>query len=197
MLPIATDHDIDSQYFNMAASFNKGTVKKPKNVDPTKVPAGIDPTTYFTPLIADEVKLAMGLFHSYAQDVVKSLIMKMFQYLVVQDDFTLDRESFAADANIDELNLLMTAIYIIIRTALRNKVKVSVIRKDLTEMNLPSVYVDDIVAGITKFRFKLESSATENRIQFPKLQKLKWRIDVVISSGVLSRVMRPNILMQV
>jgi hypothetical protein len=172
-------------------------IKKSKNVDPLKVPNGIDASTFFTPLIPDEIKLAMPLFHSYSADVLKSLIQKMFEYLVVQDEFTLDQNTFGSDANIDELNLLMTAVYIIIRTAVRNKVKLSVIKTDLTAMNVPKESVEDISAGVTKLRSKLEASAVENRIHFPKLEKLKWRIDVAISSGVLSRVMRPNILMQV
>jgi len=180
----------------MAVSFNKGTVKKPKNVDPQKVPQGIDASTYFAPLIADEIKLSMTLFHTYPQETIKSLIMKMFQYLVVPDDFSVDRDEFGPDAKIDELNLLMSSIYIIIRTAVRNKIKISVVKNDLTEMNLPKQYVDDVTQGISKLRLKIESATVQDRIHFPKLEKLKWRIDVVISSGVLSRVLRPNILMQ-
>lgn len=172
-------------------------IKKSKNVDPLKIPNGIDSTTFFTPLIPEEIKLAMPLFHSCSVDIRKVLIQKMFEYLIVQDEFTLDQNSFGSDSNIDELNLLMTAIYIIIRTAVRNKVKISVIKADLTAMNVPKESVEDISTGVSKLRTKLEASAVENRIHFPKLAKLKWRIDVAISSGVLSRVMRPNILMQV
>lgn len=176
------------------ASVMKG---KSKTVDPTLVPSGIDASTFFTPSIPDEIKLAMPLFHRYSPDTLKLLIQKMFEYIIVQDGFALDRNSFGADANIDELNLLMTAIYIIIRTIIRNKVKLSVVKTDLTAIHLPKESMEDIGKGVMKLRTKLEAAAVDSRIHFPKLEKLKWRIDVVISTGVLSRVMRPNILMQV
>lgn len=47
-----------------------------------------------------------------------------------------------------------------------------------------------------KFRQTIEKAAKENRIQLPKLQTLRWRVDVTVSSGSLSRIMRPNILFQ-
>ena len=43
---------------------------------------------------------------------------------------------------------------------------------------------------------KLQKTLVDKRIRFPRLQKLRWRIDVTISSGSLSRVMRPSILME-
>lgn len=171
--------------------------KSKKDVDPLKVPNGIDASTFFAPQIPDEIKLAMPLFHSSSSETLKQLVQRMFEYLITQDEFSLDRDNFGSDANIDELNLLMTAIYIIIRTAIRNKVKLSTLKNDLTAMNFPKESMEDIGKGIMKLRAKLETAAVENRIHFPKLEKLKWRIDVAISSGMLSRVMRPNILMQV
>ena len=43
----------------------------------------------------------------------------------------------------------------------------------------------------------VQEYAVASRIRCPRLERLRWRVDVVISSGSLSRVMRPTILMQV
>ena len=43
----------------------------------------------------------------------------------------------------------------------------------------------------------LELKIYENRLGFPNLCKLRWRVDIIISTGTLSRVMRPNITFQV
>jgi hypothetical protein len=41
----------------------------------------------------------------------------------------------------------------------------------------------------------LQANAIANRIRCPRLER--WRVDVAVSSGALSRVMRPSIFMQV
>ena len=43
----------------------------------------------------------------------------------------------------------------------------------------------------------VQAFAVESRIRCPRLERLRWRVDVVISSGSLSRVMRPSVLLQV
>eukprot|EP01040_Poterioochromonas_malhamensis_P003304 gene3304-3524_t len=63
-------------------------------------------------------------------------------------------------------------------------------------MNAPGPVVEEIVKEVMTSRLPYELLATQHRVQFFKLEKIRWRIDVVISSGSLSRVMKPNILMQ-
>jgi hypothetical protein len=52
------------------------------------------------------------------------------------------------------------------------------------------------VAVIRRSRDILEKAANDNRVRFPRLDALRWRVDVSISSSSLSRVMQPAILME-
>lgn len=42
----------------------------------------------------------------------------------------------------------------------------------------------------------MQAHALAARIRCPRLERLRWRVDVVISTGSLSRVMRPTLLFQ-
>jgi hypothetical protein len=122
------------------------------------------------------------------------LIMK---YLAQGDRFSLPSKLYSSEVDQEELNLLLTAIYLILRQAIRTKSKLSVVRADLTKMKLPASFSEAVCLELGQSRMAIESIVLANRLQFAKLEKVRWRIDVVISSGSLSRIMRPSILMQV
>jgi hypothetical protein len=182
----------------MAANFqNKKVVSKASApVDPFNVPKGVDGSTFFSPAIPEEVKAAVPYFHKFPGPLLKGLISKILEYILNRESFTFDPASIA-DVSQDEVALVATGIYIVVRTAVRNKVKISVIKESLLSMNFPKDFTEDLCKAISRSRAAVEAVAVAKRIQFNKLEKLKWRIDVVISTGVLSRVMRPNILFQV
>lgn len=162
-----------------------------------KIPSGIDATTFFAPSIPDEIHQAFSLLHSMPVELIQSTIVQIIAYLNTGDTFTLPAKFYSSsELSADELNTVLTAIYLIIRTAVRTKTKLSVLKRDLNAMKLPDALAENICKALLKSRSPLEARAVANRIQFPKLHKLRWRIDVTISSGMLSRIMRPNILMQ-
>lgn len=168
--------------------------------DPTKVPNGIDNITYFTPQIPSEVKEIVPLLHKITIEIFREILSSVLLYLkgntITDEQFlVLQRLSNKIEGGID-IGLLYSGLYTIIRIAIRQKVKNDVIKNDLLKMNLPSHIVDDIIRVIRISRFDIENTALVNRIRFPRLEKLRWRVDVIISSGSLSRVLRPTILMQ-
>ena len=162
-----------------------------------KIPNGIDATTFFAPAIPEDVKAAFTLFHQYPNDLIAGLMKLVVKYLGNGNNFTLPAKLYSSEVDQAHLNLLMTAIYIILKQAIRTKTKVSVVKTDLTSMKFPASFVDGACAELVLSRSALESVALTNRLHFAQLDKLRWRIDVIISSGSLSRIMRPNILMQV
>lgn len=164
---------------------------------PAKIPAGIDVSTFFAPIIPEDVKHAFLLFHQYPQELIAGLTKLMVKTLASGDKFSVPAKLYASEVDQDHLNLLMTAIYIIFKQAVRTKSKLSVIRTDLTTMRFPQHFVELVCNEMCSARMNLESAALTNRLHFAKLEKLRWRIDVIISSGSLSRIMRPSILMQV
>lgn len=167
--------------------------------DPTKVPAGIDTSTYFAPSIPDEVKACVPLFHIVPTEILRETLQNVLHYLKggeVTDEQFLAMQRVSNKVEDLDYGVYFTGVYTIIRVAIRLKTKSETIRADLTKMNVPGGVVDDLIRVIRVSRFDIENAALANRIRFPRLEKLRWRVDVIISSGSLSRVLRPTILMQ-
>ena len=162
-----------------------------------KIPNGIDSSTFLAPIIPEDVKAAFKLFHAYPNELISGLTKLVVKYLATGDNFSLPSKLYSSEVDQAHLNLLMTAIYIIMKQAVRTKSKLSVVRADLTAMKFPSSFAEGVCNELYQARMNLESVSVTNRLHFANLEKLRWRIDVVISSGSLSRIMRPNILMQV
>ena len=171
--------------------------KSSADEQPTKIPNGIDSSTFFSPHIPEDIKHAFALFYKYPADLIEGLTKLIVKYLADEAKFVLPSKLYSSDIDQDDLNLLMTAIYLIFKQAIRTKSKQSIVRNDLTSMRLPVSFIDIICNELCEARMNLESVALTNRLHFAKLEKLRWRIDVIISSGSLSRIMRPSILMQV
>jgi hypothetical protein len=164
---------------------------------PTKIPTGIDVSTFFAPHIPEDLKTAFPLFYHYPEELITGLSKLIVKYLASEGSFSLPAKLYSSDVDQHHLNLLMTSIYVIFKQAVRSRAKISAIRTDLTAMKFPSYFVELVCNEMCAARVNLESTALTNRLHFAKLEKLRWRIDVIISSGSLSRIMRPSILMQV
>lgn len=181
-------------------SFGKGKAGAANPADSTKFPSSlVEVTTFFAGPVPEEIKASVPLFHTLSMEHVTELITLSSQYLQQDSkDFVIHATFYEKFPSPEVANTLLTATFLILRTALRNKVKISVIKTDLLAMNLPSNVVDKLCEEMVQSRKVLESVAVrQQRIRLPALEKVRWRIDVSISSGSLSRVMRPNILMQV
>mmetsp|Transcript_3762 Transcript_3762/g.5838 ORF Transcript_3762/g.5838 Transcript_3762/m.5838 type:complete len:240 (-) Transcript_3762:151-870(-) len=167
--------------------------------DPTKVPKGIDTSTYFAPSIPDEVKQTIPLLHITPSEVLSDTLSKVVLMVngePVSDESLVILQRGASKIEGMDYGLLFTGLYSIIRIAIRQKAKSASIHSDLLKMNCPAPAADEIVRVIQTSRTSMESSALCHRIRFPRLEKLRWRVDVIISSGSLSRVLRPVVLMQ-
>lgn len=172
--------------------------KKQEPQDPTKVPVGIDTTTFFTPQIPDEVKATITLIRDLPPEVVRGCLEKVLECYVTGNISDEDFIAFQKEHKQSGINfgVIFSGLCSIFQTAIATKSNVSTINGDLKRMNLPPLISDAICRAILTSRSAMESRALAVRSGFSKLQKLRWRIDVTISSGSLSRVMRPSILMQ-
>jgi hypothetical protein len=162
------------------------------------IPSGIDGSTFFAPTIPEEVRAAAPLLCEYPGEIV-GIIKMMAKYIALGDKFSLPSKLYSSISP-EHLNLMLTCTYFTLRQAVRSKAKLSTVRHDLTAMRLPATFVEGICNELYQSRLAhgdMESRALTNRLHFAKLQKLRWRVDVAISSGSLSRVMRPTVLMQV
>mmetsp|Transcript_39300 Transcript_39300/g.123060 ORF Transcript_39300/g.123060 Transcript_39300/m.123060 type:complete len:248 (-) Transcript_39300:33-776(-) len=167
-----------------------------------EVPHGIDGKTYFTS-IPEAVRLAVPLLYSIESAQVRAIISTAVDQLRLPEG--------AADAKVlakyerlveglgvsaAEVDVLFTGVFLMLRTALRQRTTVGTVDEHLKAMNVPDYCVSDIVSALRSQRAALETAALENRVRYPRCDGLKWRVDVIISTGQLSRVMRPCILMR-
>nr|XP_060611994.1 COMM domain-containing protein 5 isoform X2 [Anolis sagrei ordinatus] len=83
----------------------------------------------------------------------------------------------------EQLAVLISGMYTLLREALRlpaSSLKQEVFREDLKELRRPT----------------LDAALQNQSSKLPKIEDLKWRVDVAISSSSLARALQPSILMQ-
>ena len=187
----------------MSRNYNKKAVDV--TVMPDKVPGSFFGSSHLA--VPDEVRAVVPLLHkeSCSVDLVRTCIGQVVAYLKDngifegvegQEAYKKFQRTVAGGNSGDDVNVLFTGIHSIVVAAVSSKEQTSTIVEDLKRMHVPPAVADDLGQVITKSRAALEAAALRTRIGFPGLSKLRWRIDVTISSGSLSRVMRPSILMQ-
>ena len=183
----------------MKQSGSKGVVvggRKSESTTGNAIPE-IDASIFYSPAISADIRSAYPIILDCPDDVIRKIIAVIVQYLVTGDSFKLPTKIYALEVKYEDINLLLVAVYVMLKQAIRTKVKVSTVHSDLLALKMPQVFIDEISKAIVDYRSDIEASAQVQRIHFAKFERLRWRIDIVISTGTLSRVMRPTILMQV
>jgi COMM domain containing 5 len=187
----------------MSRNYNK------KEIDVTVMPDRVAGTFFGNSWMAvpDEVRAVVPILHreEMSVDIVRACMQQVVAYLKDNAIFSgaqgheaykKFQKSLVGSSSGDDINTVVTAIYSILVAAISSKEQTVTITDDLKRMHIPAQVVDDVGQVVNKSRAALEESALRDRIKFPNLSKFRWRIDVIISSGSLSRVMRPTIMME-
>uniref|UniRef100_A0A7S2R5K4 COMM domain-containing protein 5 n=1 Tax=Rhizochromulina marina TaxID=1034831 RepID=A0A7S2R5K4_9STRA len=177
------------------ARWRKPTGKAGSGASSKTVPPGLDTSTFFSPSIPAAVKDAVRLMHKVDEAVTMELVSACAQTLQ-HPDVGFSRQLSARLGEDPELAPLFTGLYMIMSTAVRHRTKASVVEEDLRSMNIPNTIVGRIGTTLRTHRSGLEDMHIQNRVRFPRLEGLHWRVDVTISSSSLLRVFRPSILMR-
>lgn len=180
--------------------------KKAEEIDPTQCPKDIDRLTFFHPTIPSEVRAMVPLLHSItnleelADRIVNDWIDRESDIVSPKKEadnlVILYAKSLGGAVTPETLSIILTGFFSILRYVLKNKFVIKTVGEDLLKMNVPKAFVNSIVNRLREKRKGLELKIYENRLGFPNLSKLRWRVDVIISTGSLSRVMKPNITFQ-
>lgn len=131
------------------------------------------------------------------------------QFLAFQADLRTSSSSSAPfDADVHAA-VVLSALYSIVLHVVVTRVKLSTLESDLKAMNMPPAAAGLVCKGIKMCRKRLDdrflsSSAGPTvasvrhlmRTTYPKLERFRWRVDVTISNGSLTKVMRPSVTMQ-
>jgi hypothetical protein len=147
-----------------------------------------------------EVKYAVPLLNSASNEVVECALRKTIELVKgspISDQHFL---SLASNLNIDEdeFGTLFTGLYVIFSSIVRKKVSQSRVREDLCKIGVTPAVADVICSAFRPdTRIPLVLCLKSQAPGPPSLIRMNWRVDVILSSGSLSKVMRPAILMKV
>jgi hypothetical protein len=147
-----------------------------------------------------EVRVVIPLLNSVGVEVVQTVTNWVLKSLKFGNFKDSGYNEVTKDLNIsvEDCHKIVTGIYLILSTFIRKRVKVSIARETLTKLTIKPAVVDVLCFPLSStIRRPLEMSCQQNSPSQGKLAHVKWRIDVIISSSSLIRVMRPSLLMQV
>jgi len=96
----------------------------------------------------------------------------------------------------EEFATALGGLFFIIRAAIKQRVPVKTLQKCLKDLDFDKGKSEKLIAEIHAERFSLENVSKSLRIRHPRLDRLKWRIDLTISSAKVKTVLVPCVTMQ-
>ncbi|XP_053735927.1 COMM domain-containing protein 5 [Synchiropus splendidus] len=111
-------------------------------------------------------------------------------------------ESIAENSLIPQetLSHVVAGMYRTLSEAIRippASLKVESFKENLRELRIPEEFIRDFSSVVFgNRRAALEAATAENDPHLPRVEELKWRLDVAISTSSLSRALQPSLLMQ-
>eukprot|EP01102_Stenamoeba_stenopodia_P015789 TRINITY_DN5439_c0_g1_i1.p1 TRINITY_DN5439_c0_g1~~TRINITY_DN5439_c0_g1_i1.p1 ORF type:complete len:204 (+),score=45.33 TRINITY_DN5439_c0_g1_i1:185-796(+) len=157
----------------------------------------MDDITFFGPSVPQQVRALIPLLDKVSQQQFRKALQVAVEYLKGAEisDRQFEQLSKTLSLPKDIFAAVFTGLYYIIRAAIRNKSKIDVFQNLLKELNIPQAFAADLVKVLQTSRAALEAAVLGNKISLPTLDKLTWRVDVVISTSSMSRVMKPRIVL--
>lgn len=99
--------------------------------------------------------------------------------------------------SMDAIHTLFAGVLTLFRAAVRQPaIKAAILKEDLKELKLSQEFSTDFAKAVESSREAALANAVNNKASLPSLEQLQWRVDVSISTGALSRALRPTILLQ-
>ncbi|XP_074100141.1 COMM domain-containing protein 5 [Cotesia typhae] len=142
----------------------------------------------------------------YITELKKTILRPLIQLAVKSieqeyiEDGILDRISEKYNLSQENVDEWYSVVLKIIRTHLRypdSMIKVDDFKKCLQELNMENECIEDLCAVLYgQKRPSLITNLSEKIKFYPTIKSCRWRIDITISTSVLSRVMEPTILME-
>jgi len=169
-------------------------------VDTKSGTSAIDRIPFFGHKTPPEIKPLGNVLQGVAKDTFRKALQLIAADLSGEE---ILHENYAAlhdDLEEDVCLQMYGGLYSLIRLALRHakhSLKQDAFKEDLKELKIPSECISDIssvVFGGKRAVFEQEILSSKPGV--PSLESLRWKVDVTISTSVLSRVLEPTILME-
>uniref|UniRef100_T1IRI1 COMM domain-containing protein 5 n=1 Tax=Strigamia maritima TaxID=126957 RepID=T1IRI1_STRMM len=137
--------------------------------------------------------LEKQIFRNFVQVIVSSIEGKVIP------NNSLTRTSEGSKSK-NDFEIIFSGLYLILKAALKlpqSVLKPVILQENLKALRIPNEFAEDLTNVIYgKKRAALDEATLNMRPSLLKLNQLKWRVDVTISTSFLSRVLQPSILIQ-
>ncbi|KAK3099200.1 hypothetical protein FSP39_000932 [Pinctada imbricata] len=136
----------------------------------------------------------------------KQTFRKLLQWIVAaMEGKDVEYENFkdlaVGDVTEEILTVIYTGLHSLLRSALRlplTSLKPEMFNEDIKELQIPEQFQEDLASVVFGSRRPhIENHTLESRPRLPRIESLKWRVDVGISTSVLNRVLEPAIMMEI
>merc|ERR1711934_92611 len=108
-----------------------------------------------------------------------------------------DAACAACGASADDLGLIFSALLLTAQQIVREKVPMKSAEKNLKDdFQLSTDVVAAFLKPLSARLSEIEAAVEGEAPTFPQVQDLRWRVDVHISNAVLSKILKPSVLMQ-
>ncbi|XP_055959011.1 COMM domain-containing protein 5 [Patella vulgata] len=160
-----------------------------------------DRTPFYGARVPSEIKSIIKPINKLDQDVFRKILKLIVASLegnpVEYDDIKqLETNSLTEEI----LVVFFTGLTTLLKSALKHStssLKQEMFKDDLVELQIPKVFHDDLTSVVFGSRRpKIDSHSNDSRPRFARLENLKWRVDVAISTSVLNRVLEPSVQME-
>jgi len=139
--------------------------------------------------LCNEIKLALPLLRKVSGPAFTALL----QGVVLGTDIP---EAVEASLGAEATAVVFTALQIILDSAVRLQVKTIDFQSVLRSLNISDAYISTMSKVLRAKRGDMIQKKLEERISFPSIKRLRWRVDVAISTSSMTRVLKPNILVE-
>eukprot|EP01041_Mallomonas_annulata_P007111 gene7111-14461_t len=159
-----------------------------------------DAKLFFGSIVPEEVAICIDHINKEPEENLNKIISILIVYILDNTDFYSHWDNFKSRINendCESVNIIFSGLYTIIHEIIRSKVTLEVSNHNLKSLGFAEHISHLINAALIDIREKLEKKFTIEPMGFPKIKKLRWRVDVVMSSGTLSKVMQQTVTMQI
>ena len=107
----------------------------------------MDTATFLGAKVPVEIKKLFPIFGKIPQPTAQQILVFTIQILKGEEVDEEKFDKFAIKLQLDKqvLSIALTAFFILLKSAIRSRVKLDVVEKDLTELKFPSYIIGDIV----------------------------------------------------
>ncbi|CAM1322214.1 COMMD5 (predicted) [Pycnogonum litorale] len=162
----------------------------------------IERTLFVGPQVPLEVKEMIKLLPSLDKTIFRQIIQVMVGNMegidVTAEQSILELKKQRGMEK--DFDIIYSGLHSLIHAALRmpsSLLKQETFTADLKEMKIPSDFVADLTSVIYgPRREKIDKFTLKNKLCLPHIDKLRWRVDVTISTSHLNRVLEPSVLME-